>query len=275
MRSTFLRGREHLEIGALELQGDADAAAAISIGGAKKAYAHTDPNEDCALTAVGDGGVLVAVADGHRGIDAAEIACRLLLERFAPDWTSAAPPLRGRWQEAAYGALAELNAAILAHAAGEGRRLARTTLAFAVARPAENYLYYASIGDSHVYQVTGGAAYDLACELSATGEPYFLGIGRETIDSLREKCVVGAEQIGATEAILTVTDGLSERLIGVDDPDVAVAEASARAAEAAPPDRARTLARSLVEAALAAHTRNPSGDNVAAAVAWLAAPARR
>jgi hypothetical protein len=269
VRSALLRGREHLELGQVIVQAEADAAVAISIGGAKKAYAHTDPNEDCAWYAVGDAGVMVGVADGHGGSEAAELAATRILESYAPAWTSAATTLRGRWQELALGAFAALNAAILAHGASGGRKLSRTTLAFAVARPGDRFLYYASMGDSHVYQVTGGAAYDLACELSRTGDPYFLGSGPETLEALREKTVIGAESIGATRAVIAVTDGLSERTVGVDDPDEAVADAAAAAVDAAETERPGALARGLLETALAAHVRNPSGDNIATAVAWL------
>lgn len=272
VRIEHLLGREHQEIGVIEARTDGAVAVAISIGGAKKAYAHTDPNEDCALFAAGEGGVCVAVADGHGGVEAAEIVTTQLRETWAPRWTAAHPPLRGAWQEVALGALTQANAAILSQGARGGRRLSRTTLAFAVVRPAEGFVYYASIGDSHVYQVTGGAAYDLACELSSTGDPFFLGAGEETPESLRAKCVIGAERLQAAQAVLVVTDGLSERLVGVDDPDVTVAEVVARAADAPPAERALGTAYGLLEAALAAHTRNPSGDNVAAAVAWLEHP---
>jgi len=272
VRSAHLRGREHHEIGAIEARCDGALAVALSIGGAKKAYAHTDPNEDCAFYAAGEGGLCVAVADGHGGVEAAEIATAHLLEHWVPAWTAAAPPLRGAWQEAALGALARANVAILEAGGGSGRKQSRTTLAFAVVRPAEGFVYYASIGDSHVYQVMDGAAYDLACELSATGDPCFLGHGPETAETLREKCVIGAERLQSAQAVLVVTDGLSERLVGVDDPDVTVAEVAAQAAEAPPGERALALAYRLLEAALAAHVRKPSGDNVAAAVAWLGAP---
>ena len=65
-------------------------------------------------------------------------------------------------------------------------------------------------------------------------------------------------------------DGISERGIGVDDPLEAVKSAVARADTAAASARASVAARALVDAALAAHRQNDAGDNIAAAVAWLA-----
>ncbi|MDX1648907.1 MAG: hypothetical protein R3263_03550, partial [Myxococcota bacterium] len=69
MRSAILRGRDHHHLGAVDVVSEGPAAAAISMGGAPKSYAHTDPNEDAAAFALGASGRLVAVADGHRGFE--------------------------------------------------------------------------------------------------------------------------------------------------------------------------------------------------------------
>ncbi len=76
---------------------------------------------------------------------------------------------------------------------------------------------------------------------------------------------------GAARALALATDGLSELEVGVEDPEAAVAAAVGRAAGAPPELRALEAARGIVESALEAHRRNPSGDNVAAAVLWLGA----
>jgi len=269
VRSAWLRGRDALELGAILERRTSGGAVALSLGGAKKSYAHTDPNEDGALVFAGDGGMLVAVADGHGGIDAAEIALEHLYTTVAPRLVASEARLLGAWEGIALEALASTNAAILARAERGARRRSRTTLACAVARPAEGWLFHLAIGDSHVFQVTRDGAFDLACERVEGGESYFLGFGPETPESLREKCLRGAEPLAETRALAAVTDGLSERQVGVEDPDAAVLEAWRDAAGAAAPERAAAFARGIVERALAAHLRQPSGDNVAAAVAWL------
>lgn len=75
MRAMILLGRHWPELGPLalaELPGGG--ALALSRGAQPKAYAHQDPNEDAALIARLPGGVLLAVADGFNGVEAAELA---------------------------------------------------------------------------------------------------------------------------------------------------------------------------------------------------------
>jgi hypothetical protein len=271
VRAAWLRGRDHGELGAIETCAEGVAALALSMGGAKKVYAHTDPNEDGALFALGSGGALLAVADGHGGVDASEAALACVLETLAPRWTSRELPLRGGWEEQALSGLAACEAAILKRAAASGCRLSRTTLAIAIVRPAEGFLFFVSIGDSHLYQVCGETALDLAGERSVSGRLFFLGVGQDPTASLRERCVLGAETLGGVRAIVLATDGLSERGVGVDDPALTVAQVCARAARAPEMLRALETSRGLVQAALDAQRRNTSGDNVAAAVAWLEA----
>lgn len=270
MRSAWLRGRDALELGAMLERRSGSGAVALSRGGAKKSYAHTDPNEDGALVVAGDGGVLVAVADGHGGVEAAEIALEHVYTAVAPRLVAADATLRGAWEALALETLVSTNAAIVERAERSARRRSRTTLALAVARPAEGWLFHLAVGDSHVYQVTRDGAFDLACERADGGESHFLGFGPETPESLRGKSLRGAEPLAGTRAVAAVTDGLSERQVGVEDPDAAVLDAWRDAAVAAAPERAAAFARGIVERALAAHLRQPSGDNVAAAVAWLA-----
>jgi len=269
VNSAWLRGRDAHEIGAILERRTDHGAVALSLGGAKKVYAHTDPNEDAALVVAGSGGMLVAVADGHGGVDAAEIALEHLYTAVAPRWVAAETRLRGGWESIALDAMAATNAAIAARAANGARRRSRTTLACAVVRPGEEWLFHVAIGDSHVYQVTRDGAYDLSCERSES-EAFFLGVGPETLESLRAKCTLGAEPLAGTRAVAAVTDGLSERHVGVEDPDAAVLEAWRDAALVPPGERAEHFARGILERALEAHRRQPSGDNVAAAVAWLA-----
>jgi hypothetical protein len=76
------------------------------------------------------------------------------------------------------------------------------------------------------------------------------------------------QPLSGTHAVVLVTDGLSERGIGVAEPEKAVAECAEAAARGKPDLQPLAVARGLVERALAEHRRNRSGDNVATAVAW-------
>ena len=70
----ILWGPESEVIGGVSAISEGTAAISLSHGGFKKRYPHTDPNEDAAAFALGEAGVLLAVADGHNGCDAAKSA---------------------------------------------------------------------------------------------------------------------------------------------------------------------------------------------------------
>ncbi len=80
VKSALLRGRDHTRLGAIEVVAEGVLAIALSVGGFRKSYRHTDPNEDAAAFACGEGGLVVAVADGHGGAVASEAALERLLE---------------------------------------------------------------------------------------------------------------------------------------------------------------------------------------------------
>jgi len=267
MRSALLRGREHTRLGITAAIAEGRAAIALSRGGAPKSYRYRDPNEDAALFVEGAGGILLAVADGHGGCDAAETVVEKLLASFAPAWTGlSAPRLREGWSELAIGALAELNASILERVALGGVPSARTTLALALLRPGDDLLAYASLGDSHVFQLSAGEVLELGHGREL--RPCYLGFASETAESLVGKHVSGVQSLAGTRAIVLVTDGLSEHGIGVAVPEDAVAECAEVAARGKPELQPLAVARGVVERALAEHRRHRSGDNVAAAVAW-------
>lgn len=266
MSEWFLRGREHHALAEIALQTQDDAAIALSIGGAPKRYAHTDPNEDAALLVARDATLLLAVADGHGGYEAAEVALETVR-----DWAARLPASIGEtWHERVIEALVEANSRIRAGATRGGRRHSRTTLALARIEPAQGALRWASIGDSHVFHLANGVL-DLAHAHhdSNDGPTHFLGHTEETEQSLANKCRMGDERLAGTQALVLATDGLSERGVGVDEPEDTVAAALIAAAEQAAAERAGALARGVIEAALDAHRRRRSGDNVATAVAWL------
>jgi serine/threonine protein phosphatase PrpC len=263
MPSGVLHGRDHTGGGKIAAIAEGRVAVALSRGGAPKRYAHKDPNEDGAAFVSGDGGDLLVVADAHAGREAAEIAVDHLVERFGPQWTTAsAPPLP--WPELARSAVGELHAAILESAARGGNPESRTTLTFALVRPGEDLLAWASVGDSHVFHVAEAETSELTPQ-----EPermHFLGSPSRTPETLEIQ--IASRALGATRALVLVTDGISEHGIGVDYPCEAVAAAAARAELAKPELRALVAARHLLEQALAAHRRQSSGDNVATALYW-------
>ncbi len=267
MRSALLRGRDHTRLGMTAAIAEGRAAIALSRGGARKSYRHRDPNEDASLFAEGEGGILLAVADGHGGCDAAEAALDRLLASFARAWTSAAAPgMREAWTTRAADVLAELNAAILERVALGGPDSSRTTLALALLRPADDLLAFASFGDSHIFQLTAGEVLELGHEDGR--RTCYLGFASETAESIAGKYIAGAQSLAGTRAIVLVTDGLSEQGIGVAVPEDAVAECAELAARGTPELWPIHAARGIVERALAEHRRNRAGDNVASAVAW-------
>ncbi len=266
MKTALLRGREHDRVGEIHTVAEGPAAIAISRGGRSKRYPHTDPNEDAALFAWGEGGTLVAVADGHRGFEAAETALEHLLASPAPQWIEPGGVRTGSWERQVLAALCDANERVLSEARTP-ERPARTTLVLALVPRDQQIVLWASIGDSHVFRASESGAEELGA--AAEGETAFLGHRSETPESLQAKCRCGAAPLGGARAVVLATDGLSEREVGVDDPAAAVHDASASAGSVAPALRARELVRGVVETALEAQRKNWSGDNVAVAAVWL------
>lgn len=268
MRSALLRGREHLEIGAIDAVAEGPVAIAISMGGAEKTYAHTDPNEDSVFFAIGAAGILVAAADGHRGFEASEVLLEHLLAHPGPQWIEPGGVTPSSWARHALAAICDANGEILQERLQTETGESRTTLSLALVLPESSSLLYASMGDSHLFRVRSAGAVDLA-EGDTTGLDCFLGHGQETPESLADKCRIGVEPLEDTIALVIVSDGLSEHKIGVVDPGAVVRESVENARKAAPGLRPLEASRSIIEAALAAHRKNASGDNVCAAVVWL------
>lgn len=80
MHVAVLRGDEHTDLGpAPTLPCGLRCAVGLTRGRHPKPYTHLDPNEDFAACAEGDAGALLAVADGHNGIEAADTAIRHVL----------------------------------------------------------------------------------------------------------------------------------------------------------------------------------------------------
>jgi serine/threonine protein phosphatase PrpC len=266
MRSGLLFGREHTKLGAVAALAEGRCAIALSRGGFAKQYAHRDPNEDAAAFAIGTAGALLAVADGHEGHEAAELALVRLFAGFGAAWTGEGP-LAGRWAQSAREAIARVHAEVVERGVDGGNPEARTTLALALVRPGEDLLAFAAVGDSHVFAASSRGAEDLA---ASPGEPAFLGSLSLDPGELVARAVIGAVPLAGTRAVALATDGLSERGIGVEVPELAVEDALARSERSSLELRPLETARSLVECALGSHRRRRAGDNVAAAVAILA-----
>jgi hypothetical protein len=261
VRSVALFGRSLQELGEVGEQSDDGVGVALTRGGAAKPYAHTDPNEDAALAARGAHGVLVAVADGHWGTRSAEIAIETLRDRFVTDWLDGPDRSSDRWYQDVLHAIAAVNDAMLAAQTEDVR--SRTTLALAFSREGERLLVAASIGDSHLFVATPDAVREMLPRSKKFG---VLGHERCTVSQLERFTRFDVRPLDSIECLVGVTDGLSETGIGVEDPEAAVRAAvdAARVSAAQRPG----VARSIVDAAIAAHVANEAGDNVAAAVAW-------
>ncbi len=268
MRSALLRGRDHVEIGAIDVIGEGPAAIAISRGGARKTYPHTDPNEDVCAFALGSDGWMLAVADGHSGFEASEVVVEHLLANPAPHWTDGGSDLDGEWNRHAVAALYDANDEVLRERLRGVHFDSATTLCTALIRPTGGQLLVLGVGDSHVFTVD---AEGTARELAPGGKrpTWFLGTADESSERLARRCRIESHRLDDTRAVVCVTDGLSEIGIGVDDPTAAVAEAARIAAEADPELRAMRLAREVCQLACDAQEQARSGDNVAVSVAWL------
>lgn len=279
MTSALLRGRAHTTLGDVGAVAQGPCAIALSRGGARKLYAHQEPNEDAVLFALGERGALVAVADGHHGADGSEVALEWLLAHAAPDWlgSSTLTTSEDQWRRDVVGSFMQIDRAITAKARSSGLMAAPTTLSLAIARPAEGHTWHASVGDSHVFEVipvAGGRSMvrDHSAGMLRPQEIGYLGDGFESEKAL-EKCTeTGLSSMAGIRALALATDGLSERGIGVIDPS----EEVARLADAEVSDelRALTLARGLVDVALDAQRQQGSGDNVGTAVLWIEAATR-
>jgi serine/threonine protein phosphatase PrpC len=269
LRTARLLGRHHHAVGAVACIAEGPAAIALSIGGAPKAYEHTDPNEDAVGFALGPAGALVAVGDAHKGATASEAVVAHLLDACAPAWTSATAPDPERWGDVARAAVWEAHMEARRGGARPDRQGSRTTLALALFRPEESLVFWASVGDSLCFRVDAGGAEDLAFEGQPCAPRYFLGSESLTRAELADHSASGAFPTAGVRSVVLATDGLSEVDVGLPNPEHEAFECVRDAAAAAPELRPLEATRALAERANAAHRENPSGDNIAVATLWL------
>jgi serine/threonine protein phosphatase PrpC len=267
VRVALLRGREHPELGAVQAVAEHGVAIALSRGGAAKRYPHRDPNEDAAGFARGREGACIAVADGHGGAEAAEIALLNLLGEPAEQWTEEPGPLDEKsWRRQALAALSDANRDVRRERGHRPGRGARTTLGLALVLPARGLLLSAAVGDSHLFVADAAGVRELAPAGAKFG---FLGDAYESPADLAEITRLASASLAGLRAVVLVTDGLSERGIGVVNPTAAVAEAVRLAEQEPCAAPGLVAARAITDTALEAHRRNRSGDNVAVAVLWV------
>jgi serine/threonine protein phosphatase PrpC len=270
VRSAQLLGRQHPSLDTIAAIGEGPAAICLSRGGAYKTYRHTDPNEDAACFAIGPGGTLAAVADGHHGAHGAARAIEWLLEGPADAWTAEQPPIAGAeaWQEQMIEALQQIHRAVLVQAESLHTAPAPTTLSMAVVRPLENLVLHASVGDSLLFLASSAAARDVGWASQPRRRCGWLGEKHPRRDLEESQWIVGSESLRGIDAVLVASDGLSETNIGVDDPAAAAATAVAHGSGIEPDRRPLETCKHLTATALQAHRDNNAGDNISAAVVW-------
>ena len=262
-----LWGSESQIIGGVSVISEGNAAISLSQGGFKKRYSHTDPNEDAAAFALGESGVLLAVADGHNGCDAPKSAIDQLMLRAGALLTRNGNTADEWWKKNALETIGSIQTELVSRVEQGVRGHSRTTLALALVLPGEDLLAFASVGDSHIFRVCPNEVVDLGAH--SEGLHCFLGNPANDLGTLAKNSVVGVESLANTRAVILATDGISEPGIGVDVPEFTVSECAAGADRFGPELRPLELARDVAEAALAAHRQQRAGDNIATAVTCL------
>lgn len=160
----MLWGADHTVLGDIATGEVAGAGVALSRGRLAKDYHWVDPNEDAVLAAVGGGRVLLAVADGHHGFDAARAATQAVVE--------GTPVLLDPQQQPALALAAVLSSARAAVAAAlferdDERSRSRTALSLALVDGDE--VHVASHGDTSVLRVGEHGVQSLAAPTAFLG----------------------------------------------------------------------------------------------------------
>lgn len=208
------------------------------------------------------------MADGHWGSDASRAVVTRLIEYHAPLLLE---PGHGdpadSWETTAQGLLVDLQQQILRAGSHRVPRSPRTTLCLTVAFPEHDLLNWLCVGDSLLFAV-GEAT---VRELGVAGDAVrYLGSPADDAARLYGHARVGSDTLQSFQALVLVTDGLSEPGIGVADPAASVEAAAHAGARAGDPElRALETVRALLESGLSAHRQQRAGDNLAIAVGWL------
>jgi serine/threonine protein phosphatase PrpC len=211
-------------------------AIALSRGRFPKGYGHVDANEDALLAAVGEAGTLLAVADGHNGVEASHAAISAIAGLVKTLLAEENDPFAA--VDECFAAARSGIAESLRRAAEERRR-SRTALT--VALLSGGRLYSATSGDTAVAVVRGRRA------KVGSGTGPFLGPHTPLPEVMRTKLKHG-------DIVVAVTDGVTDFLGSQWTTTLAAVVGEA--------DSARAAAVSLVYQAMA----GGAGDNIAAAV---------
>lgn len=237
----LLWGKDHVELGDLAVEElTPDVAVAITRGRHRKAYHHTDPNEDAAVAIVGARATLLAVADGHNGWASTEAAILAVVDALGSD-----PPPADVSDEDLVGLFHHAGREVLRVTSRPGSATpdSRTTLVIALVTP--GLVQWASFGDSAAYLVTGAGAATLS-----RPQHRFVGypMPRAAVGKLLDR---GTAQVPEGGWVVVASDGFV---------DFARPFPTAPFADAGD---ASAVARALVMAAC----DGGAGDNVAVAVA--------
>ena len=214
-------------------------ALAMSVGRYPKPNPSVEPNEDAAFMAAGSNALLVVVADGHLGFNAAQAAVAAL-QVEAPVLLGCSPVTAVQALELAVHTAERGVAAALA-GAEDVAQSSRTALTVAIAHP--GIVHVCTVGDTAAFHLKGARS-----RLKRfRSEDRFLGPHHGPVRVDRRRWRVGDRLVIASDGL---TDFADDSLIGQ------IAAAQAPSLE---------TARKLVEAAL----DGGAGDNVTVAVADL------
>ncbi len=234
LRRVELRGRDYPELGPLALVALPGAGAlALSRGVEPKPYAYVDPNEDGALLAASDAGVLAAVVDGFNGVAASERALAAVAAGAEALIAAEARDFAGRARALAL----EVSRSLRAVAPSQ------TCLLFAVRRGSE--LRFATFGDSLLFRASKPDAASLET-------PHVLGPKLSARALSLTGFWHGSLSLAPGERVALVSDGVTNF---ISDP------LALRACLRDAPDAAAS-ARAIARAAF----DGGAGDNVAVAV---------
>ena len=188
----------------------------ISVGTTSK------PNEDCLGVSIAEGDVLLAIADGHWGRGASELAIQKATELFrSADHLPKENEIRARF----YALFEQINQELFEMAmANPGASAPETTLIVCQVREivSEKYLYWSSFGDSFLFIVRRGELIQLN-----SLNPYWLGMlsrlsensqtrqlvlkslfGESRYVGVADGLETGIEKLHPGDMILLCTDGL-------------------------------------------------------------------
>lgn len=192
-----LWGKDYVDLGEVAVSVvDERAAVALTRGRHKKSYRYTHPNEDAAVAVVGPRATLLAVADGHNGWPATEVAISTVVEALGGD-----PPPADVEDDALVDLFHRASQAVLDITGKPGAEDPESRTTLVVALRAGDRLQWASFGDSAVYTVSPAAAVPLA-----RPQHKFVGypMGRQAVDFFLER---GTVQLTSGAWAVVASDG--------------------------------------------------------------------